>query len=107
MQPSNWSQNRVPSLNDDAEINNTLPTVLSLQLNLGSSLNCRSLSIKGMVNLINFGNIELNKSYGDGLYLSSQATFENRNVFKITNPCQKAATINGTFSDRGTSIIIK
>jgi FG-GAP-like repeat/ASPIC and UnbV len=107
MQASNWSKNMVPNLNDDAEINNSSASLLSLQLNTGSVLKCRSLVLKGLVSLVNFGTIELHKSYGDGLYIESQASFDNKNIFKIMNPCQNAMTLLGMYKGNGTSTIIK
>lgn len=107
MQASNWSKNRIPNLNDDAEIANGTASLLSLQLNSGALLKCRSLVLKGLVSLVNFGTIELHKSYGDGLYIANQASFDNRSIFKIMNPCQNAMTLLGTYKGNGTSTIIK
>jgi hypothetical protein len=107
MSASNWSSNRVPSLNDDVEISNTLTSPLNLQLNSGSIIKCRSLVLKGMVKLTNYGTLELNKSFGDGLHISMPSVFENRSILKILNPCQKAMTINGNFKELSNTTIIK
>ncbi len=107
MLSTNWSRNRIPNINDDVEITNSSSTLLSLQLNTGSILKCRSLVLKGMVSLVNFGTIELSKSLGDGLHISSQSIFDNKNIFKVLNPCQNAVTVLGTLKGGGSSTIIK
>jgi hypothetical protein len=98
-QASNWSNNVLPNLSTDIEINAMTPFTLTIPND--STMNCRSLKLSGQINLINNGVLNINSSYGTGLEIGIGATFTNLSTINISKTCGRSVIVNGVLNQKG------
>ncbi len=103
---SNWSWSRLPSYNEDVEISTT--TSLALSIPAGQNLKCRSLRMSGPITITNFGTLDIQKSFGEGLFIDTASKLINKSILKVFKPCMNSAMrVKGTYEERGNTTITK
>lgn len=105
LQGSNWSAGHVPTVGEDVVFENTAPGAVVLNLTVGQTLNCRSISVSGNITVNNFGTINIVKSYGPGLVVGQGSTVMNDGTMFFDHPCGKAMILNGIFQEKGQTTI--